>query len=239
VKTKSRKCPSCGIPLYERVPACPNCRHEFYDLEMKNGWDVYTDLLTSPVKTTERYASGAFFKGLLAAPLAYFLIVMIWPVLPSVLLAPVSALIPWEKVFQSLLTTTVVSGLAFGGFLLCLSVGLNLVKKPLDWKQLVQVVCLGIIPATGFLIPAILFRIINIQSVTFQGSPDDLITAFLSWTFVSFGHVWGGFLVYRGISSLTGLSGIQAFLLTFLLPGLVVLLLIVILSLFLAGILWG
>lgn len=206
---------------------------------MKNGWDVYSDLFISPVKTTERYSSGAFFKGLLAAPLAYFILVLLWPVLQSVLLAPVFALIPWENVLQSLLTTTVVFGVAFGGFLLSLSVGLNLVKKPLDWKQLVQVICLGIIPSAGLMIPAILFRIINIQSVTFQGSSDDLITAFLSWVFISFGHLWGGFLVYRGISSLTGLSGIQAFLLTFLLPGALVLLLVVILSLFLAGILWG
>lgn len=236
---KQMQCPSCKTPLYERIPKCPNCGHVFFELELTFGWEVLYDVLFSPLTTMDRYAKGAYLGFLGFIPFLLTGLILVWSQIGNFLLPPVSSLIPYEKILKNSLIILTVTLLAGGGFVLSLSVGLNLVKHRLTGFQLAQIMNVALIGSVYGMIPGLLFRIINLQSITFDGSGADLITGFLSWFFIIVGFMFSLILIYRGISALTGLNGFQAFKVSILLPVLVTFFLAFMLGLFVAGIFWG
>lgn len=236
---KQTQCPSCKTPLYERIPRCPNCGHSFYELKLAFGWEVMFDLLFSPFPTMDRYARGAYLNYLGVIPILLIVLILVWHLIGPVLLAPVSSLIPFGQLLKDGLIILTGTVLAFGGFFLSLSVGSNLVKHPLTGLQISQILNVALIVAFYGLIVGLLFRIINLQSVTFEGSGSDIITSFLSWFFTISGFIFSLILIYRGISTLTGLSGFQAFKISILLPVIVTTFFIFMIGLFVAGVFWG
>lgn len=236
---KQTCCPSCRTPLYEKIPRCPNCGHKFYDLELSFGWEVMYDMMFSPLLTMDRYARSAYLKFLVFIPILVGSLILVWALIGHFLIPPVSSLIPFEKILKEGLIIFLGLFLCGGGFVLSLSVGLNLVHHRLTGSQIAQILNVALIGTIYGLIPSLFFRILNIQSVTFRGSGEDLITLFLSWFFLIAGFGFSLVLLYRGISTLTGLSGIQAVKVTILLPFLVTGFFIFTVGLFVAGFFWG
>lgn len=236
---KQTNCPSCKTPLYERIPRCPNCGHRFYELELTFGWEVMYDLLFSPFITSDRYAKASYLGFLSFIPVLVTFLILIWTLIGYFLLAPVSSLIPFEKVLKDGLIVIIAVFLGLGGFVLCLSVGLNLLKHRLSGNQIVQILNVALIGSIYGMIPGLLFRIINLQSVSFKGSGEDIITTFLSWFFLLAGFLFSLIVVYRGISTLTGLTGFQAFMVSVLLPVFVTCFFIFTVGLFVVGVLFG
>lgn len=235
-KSKLLKCPQCSTPIYERVPKCPICSHVFFEIKPEYGIEIVYDYLTAPISTMEKYANAIQFKSLLMIPFLCVILLLIYVRIDLVLLATVQELIPWGKILIDAFVFLISGILWYFIVMGSLSIGLNLWNKPLAVPQISQVINVGMIGLFYGLIAAVLFRIINLRSVTFIGSSEDVLTTWLGYFFVFIGVTMMTFSIYRGLSFLTDMKGVKIFFISLLPVILVVFFILLTVGMFAAGV---
>lgn len=210
-KQKISSCPSCKTPLYVRIPTCPNCHYVFYELKPEYGVEIVYDFLATPFLTMEKYANAIQFKSLFIFPLLTAIFLFLFFNINLVLNAPVPELIPWGR-FSILFFEFIIGGILwYFSVITSTSIGLNLWNKPISLPQISQIMNVSIIGFFYGMILALTFRILNIQSVTFRGSGEDLMIDGLAYFFGIAGLLWMTIMVYKGYSFLTGQNGLKLF----------------------------
>lgn len=235
-KSKILHCPNCNTPIYERIPKCPSCSYLFYEIKPEYGVEIIYDFLISPFHTMEKYANAIQFKSLLMIPFFCVILLLIYFKIDLVLNAVVPELIPWGKIAIDGFVFIVAGILWYFIVLGSLSIGMNLWNKPLALSMISQVINVSMIGLFYGLIVGILFRVINIRSVTFVGSAEDTLTTWLGYFFIFLGAMYMTASLYKGISFLTDLKGIKIFFISLLPVFLVLFFLVLTVVLFATGV---
>jgi len=238
-KLKVSSCPNCNTPLYVRIPTCPNCHYVFYELKPEYGVEIVYDFLTAPFQTMEKYGNAIQFKSLFIFPLFSAILLFLFFNIDLILNAPVPELIPWGR-FSILFFEFIIGGILwYFCVITSTSIGLNLWNRPLSLQQISQILNTAIIGFFYGMILALTFRILNIQSVTFRGSSEDIMIDGLAYFFGISGLLWMTILLYKGFSFLTEQNGIKLFFIS-LFPFLLVFFFILLtIGLFALGVLFG
>lgn len=238
-KNKIVNCPNCQTPIYERIPKCPNCSYIFFEMKPDYGIEIMYDFLFMPNLTIEKYANALLFKSLFFIPIFSAILLFIFLRIHLVLQTTIIELMPWEKLSIDFLIVIVGSILWYFLLLGSISIGLNLWNKPLPWSQIAQIINVSMIGLFYGLVGAIVFKIINVQSVSFIGSAEDYLTMGIAIFFLMLGFILMISSIYKGLSLLTQMAGWKIFFISLLPIVLFILFMLFTLLLFAFGIYFG
>lgn len=236
---KLTNCPSCQTPIYEKIHRCPECDYKFFELEISGGFEIGYDMLIEPITTIKKYSLSVAQKKYFIIPVFILFILIFYYLVGPIIRFPLILMMPIIEMF--IWTGMIILGFIawYGATIISLSVGMNLLKKPIQFMQISQIINVAMINFGYFLFSGLFFRIISIQYENTHEREFYFIAQFLTGTLILIGFFLFCYYIGKGLSERSNLSTGKVLLMSYFVPiGFFIFILITIL-LFAAGVLWG